>query len=94
MTVGLSFFGNMGHPMASNLVRKGKRVVVRDVNAEAMRALAGLGVALSGEERGQIAAGHRHRFHDVADHRACRGRDWRRRPGSSRTRGRDRSWWT
>ena len=43
--IGFIGLGNMGRPMASNLVRKGERVVVHDVNVESVRALAGLGAA-------------------------------------------------
>lgn len=43
MKVGFIGLGNMGRPMASNLVRKGTDVVVHDVNAEPVRALSGLG---------------------------------------------------
>jgi len=43
MTVGFIGLGNMGRPMASNLVRKGTDVIVHDINAEPMRVLAGLG---------------------------------------------------
>lgn len=43
MQIGFIGLGNMGRPMASNLVRKGERVVVHDVNGGAVGALAGLG---------------------------------------------------
>lgn len=45
MRIGFIGLGNMGRPMASNLVRKGERVVVHDVNGEAVHALAGLGAS-------------------------------------------------
>jgi 4-hydroxybutyrate dehydrogenase/sulfolactaldehyde 3-reductase len=50
MTVGFIGLGNMGRPMASNLVRKGWDVVVCDVNPEPVAALAALGA-----KRGSIA---------------------------------------
>ena len=41
--VGFIGLGNMGRPMASNLVRKDERVVVHDVNGEPVRSLTALG---------------------------------------------------
>jgi len=41
--IGFIGLGNMGRPMASNLVRKGESVVVHDVNQAPVRALADLG---------------------------------------------------
>ena len=43
MTVGFIGLGNMGRPMAANLVRKGASVIVNDVNGEPVRVLTGLG---------------------------------------------------
>jgi 4-hydroxybutyrate dehydrogenase/sulfolactaldehyde 3-reductase len=43
VTVGFIGLGNMGKPMASNLVRKGSDVIVCDVNPEPVAALARLG---------------------------------------------------
>ena len=43
MKVGFIGLGNMGRPMASNLVRKGARVTVHDVNPAPVGALVGLG---------------------------------------------------
>jgi 4-hydroxybutyrate dehydrogenase/sulfolactaldehyde 3-reductase len=43
MTIGFIGLGNMGRPMASNLVRKGSQVIVCDVNTEPVAALTGLG---------------------------------------------------
>ena len=43
--VGFIGLGNMGRPMAANLVRKGARVTVHDVNDTPVRALVGLGAA-------------------------------------------------
>ena len=43
MTVGFIGLGNMGRPMASNLVRKGARVAVHDVNLAPVALLAQLG---------------------------------------------------
>jgi len=54
--IGFIGLGNMGRPMAANLVRKGERVVVHDVNGEAVRALAALG-ASPAEGAAEIAAG-------------------------------------
>ena len=41
--IGFIGLGNMGRPMASNLVRKGESVVVHDVNTAPVNALVGLG---------------------------------------------------
>ena len=54
--IGFIGLGNMGRPMAANLVRKGERIVVHDVNGEAVRALAALG-ASPAEGAAEIAAG-------------------------------------
>jgi 4-hydroxybutyrate dehydrogenase / sulfolactaldehyde 3-reductase len=43
MTIGFVGLGKMGRPMASNLCRKGSRLVVFDVNPEPVRALEALG---------------------------------------------------
>jgi 4-hydroxybutyrate dehydrogenase/sulfolactaldehyde 3-reductase len=43
--VGFIGLGNMGRPMAANLVRKGARVTVHDLNDTPVRALVGLGAA-------------------------------------------------
>ena len=43
-TIGFIGLGNMGAPMASNLVKAGHRVVGYDVNASAVQALAPAGV--------------------------------------------------
>ena len=43
LTVGFIGLGNMGRPMASNLVRKGSNVVVCDVNPSPVAALTALG---------------------------------------------------
>lgn len=43
-TIGFIGLGNMGAPMAANLVKAGHRVVGYDVNANAMQALASAGV--------------------------------------------------
>jgi 4-hydroxybutyrate dehydrogenase/sulfolactaldehyde 3-reductase len=53
--IGFIGLGNMGRPMAANLVRKGERIVVHDVNGEAVRALAGLG-ASAAEGAAEVAA--------------------------------------
>ncbi|HUF48484.1 MAG TPA: NAD(P)-binding domain-containing protein [Vicinamibacterales bacterium] len=42
-TIGFIGLGNMGRPMASNLVRKGTALGVYDINAEPVRALEALG---------------------------------------------------
>ncbi len=46
--VGFIGLGNMGRPMASNLVRKGARVTVHDVNPAPVSALAQLGATAAG----------------------------------------------
>ena len=43
--VGFIGLGNMGRPMAANLVRKGARVAVHDVNADPVASLRALGAA-------------------------------------------------
>jgi len=43
MKLGFIGLGNMGRPMAANLVRKGASVIVSDVNGEPVRVLTGLG---------------------------------------------------
>jgi len=43
MTIGFIGLGNMGRPMAANLVRKGEDVIVCDINPAPVRALADLG---------------------------------------------------
>jgi 4-hydroxybutyrate dehydrogenase/sulfolactaldehyde 3-reductase len=45
--IGFIGLGNMGRPMASNLCRKGHKVLVHDVNAEPVRALEQLGATAS-----------------------------------------------
>ena len=48
LTVGFVGLGNMGRPMASNLVRKGQSLIVHDVNADPVRALTTLGAQAAG----------------------------------------------
>ena len=60
-TIGFIGLGNMGRPMASNLVRKGFPLVVHDVNRRAGRALAALGARR--DERRRRRVGVRHRLH-------------------------------
>ena len=45
--IGFIGLGNMGRPMASNLVRKGSTVIVHDVNPEPVAALKGLGAGVA-----------------------------------------------
>lgn len=52
MTIGFIGLGNMGRPMASNLVRKGFRVRVHDVVRDRVRALEALGAESAADERG------------------------------------------
>lgn len=47
LRVGFIGLGNMGRPMASNLVRKGERLIVHDVSGEPARALAELGAQMA-----------------------------------------------
>lgn len=49
-TIGFIGLGNMGAPMAANLVKAGHRVVGYDINADAVRAVAGLQAATSAAE--------------------------------------------
>ena len=56
MTIGFIGLGNMGKPMASNLVRKGFRVCVHDVVAAPARALEALGAQSAPDVRGVAAA--------------------------------------
>ena len=64
--IGFIGLGNMGRPMASNLVRKGFRVVVHDVDPAPVRALEALG-ARRGATCADVAAAQRRRLHDAAD---------------------------
>jgi len=54
--IGFIGLGNMGRPMASNLVRKGFRVCVHDVVAAPVRALEALGAQSAADVRGVAAA--------------------------------------
>ena len=56
MRIGFIGLGNMGKPMASNLVRKGFRVFVHDVVAAPVRALEALGAESAADVRGVAAA--------------------------------------
>lgn len=47
MRVGFIGLGNMGRPMASNLVRKGEKLLVHDVSGEAVRSLVSLGAEMA-----------------------------------------------
>src|SRR5262245_4090422 len=51
MTVGFIGLGNMGRPMASNLVRKGFALVVHDINLEPVKALEALGARAAANAR-------------------------------------------
>jgi len=53
--IGFIGLGNMGRPMASNLVRKGERVLVMDVNPAPVRALVELG-AVEATSTADVAA--------------------------------------
>ena len=55
MTIGFIGLGNMGRPMASNLVRKGFSLVVHDINLEPVRALEALGARAAGTARDAAA---------------------------------------
>ena len=54
--IGFIGLGRMGRPMASNLVRKGFKLTVHDVNREPVTALARLGAAPAGSAAEVIAA--------------------------------------
>jgi 4-hydroxybutyrate dehydrogenase/sulfolactaldehyde 3-reductase len=56
MNVGFIGLGNMGRPMASNLVRKGVRVCVLDVVRDRVTALEALGAVSAADVRGVAAA--------------------------------------
>ena len=47
LRIGFIGLGNMGRPMATNLVRKGERLIVHDVNGQPARALAELGAEMA-----------------------------------------------
>ena len=47
-TIGFIGLGNMGAPMAANLVKAGHRVIGFDINAGAVQALASAGVRQAG----------------------------------------------
>ena len=55
-TVGFIGLGNMGRPMASNLVRKGFELVVHDINLEPVRVLESLGARAASTARDVAAA--------------------------------------
>ena len=65
--IGFIGLGNMGAPMAANLVKAGHRVIGYDVKANAVQALAAAGVA-----QAQTAA--------TMGVGTCRAQDARRRP--------------
>jgi 4-hydroxybutyrate dehydrogenase/sulfolactaldehyde 3-reductase len=54
-TIGFIGLGNMGRPMASNLCRKGRRLIVHDLNPVPVRALAELGAAVADDVAGVAA---------------------------------------
>lgn len=56
MTVGFIGLGNMGRPMASNLVRKGQTLIVHDVNSDPLRTLTALGAKAGGSSAGVAKA--------------------------------------
>ncbi len=56
MTLGFIGLGNMGRPMATNLVRKGFRVCVLDVVRERVKALEAIGATSAADVRGVAAA--------------------------------------
>ena len=72
----------MGRPMASNLCRKGSRLVVFDINPAPVRTLEGLGARAAARRRWRRRR-QRHRLHDAADVGGRRGRDWRARTACS-----------
>ena len=54
--IGFIGLGRMGRPMASNLIKKGFKLTVHDVNPEPVKALAKLGAAPAGSAAEVIAA--------------------------------------
>ena len=54
-SIGFIGLGNMGRPMASNLCRKGRRLIVHDINPAPVRALADLGAAVADDAAGVAA---------------------------------------
>ncbi len=56
MTIGFIGLGNMGRPMASNLVRKGFHLRVHDVDRDRVRALEALGAQAAADARGVAGA--------------------------------------
>jgi prephenate dehydrogenase len=60
MTIGFVGLGNMGRPMASNLMRKGFSGRVHDIDRDRMRTLEALGAESAVDRRG-VAAGERKR---------------------------------
>ena len=65
MQVGFIGLGNMGRPMAANLVRKGFHVRVHDVARDRVRALETLGAAPAADVR-DVATRERRHLHDAA----------------------------
>ena len=55
-TIGFIGLGNMGAPMAANLVKAGHRVIGYDINAGAVQALASAGVQPAPARRRRRAA--------------------------------------
>jgi 4-hydroxybutyrate dehydrogenase/sulfolactaldehyde 3-reductase len=54
-TIGFIGLGNMGRPMASNLCRKGSRLIVFDLNPEPVRVLESLGARVATDVAGVAA---------------------------------------
>jgi 4-hydroxybutyrate dehydrogenase / sulfolactaldehyde 3-reductase len=52
VSIGFIGLGNMGRPMASNLCRKGSKLLVFDINTVPMRTLEGLGARAAGDVAG------------------------------------------
>ena len=79
-TIGFIGLGNMGAPMAANLVKAGHRVVGYDINAGAVQALGAAGVQAA-QQRGGGGARRRCGHHHAARRRArARGVAAPRRP--------------
>ena len=91
--IGFIGLGNMGRPMAANLVRKGETLVVHDVVEAPVRALKDLG-ASAGATAAEVAGASEIIFTMLPTTAECRGRARAARRAFSRMRARARSSWT
>ena len=82
--IGFIGLGNMGLPMAQNLIKAGHQVEGLDVSAASVEKLKTAGGTAAGEREGARVAFGRDRHHAAVRQGSARGLS-RRRTGSSRT---------